>query len=60
MMFWACLNHLMEHELSKLCQYIIINDKVAQGFNFTSIKSTQVDIPENMPKEKWQREASTG
>ncbi len=32
------------HTLSKVCQYLIIDGKIAWGFNFMSIKSIQVDI----------------
>jgi hypothetical protein len=35
---------LLGHTLSKVCQYLIIDDKIAYGFNFMSIKFVQVDI----------------
>jgi hypothetical protein len=34
------------HALSKVCHYAIIDEEVAQGLSYASIKTTKVDIKE--------------
>jgi hypothetical protein len=50
------------HALSKVCEYATIDEKVAHGLSYASIKTTQADIKKciTWPKTFWEGETHMG
>ncbi len=50
-----------EHAPSKVCQYVIMDDKMAHGLSCTSIKIVQIDIQKcNVLPKRFGKEGKNG
>jgi hypothetical protein len=60
-MFKAFDGSCFEHALSKVCQYVIMDEKMAHGLSCTSINIVQIDIQKcNVLPKKFGKEGKNG